>query len=305
MRLLAFTILLSATAGLQADILHLRDGSRHYGELVSQNNNVIVFRIVAADGSSALVRSFPAELVRSVEPGGRPPVTPPLPVGTAPDAGLAADCEQMLREAFELLDDDDRPAALRALQRAVLGAPPPVLEHLEQLCRAARGVALDELLARTRVEVAERTRAGRGFRLRYTTPYERAALGRVLAEMQTERLNRKYAGRTVAAWAAEPAAYTTLQPDTRALVQDASRAAAAIAARLRLDPALRGQVEERTRLEHTRGDLVRLAARLQALAGYTAPLEDDDMFDPAEEAAERLAAETAPASQPVTSDGER
>jgi len=287
MRLIVLMVVGACTASVPADILHLRDGSRYYGRLVSRADQAIVFRIALPDGSSSLVKSFAAEAVQRVELNGcfdAPPAQKP----TATAAEPVRDYEQMLREGFELLDDGDLPAALRAMQRAVLGAPRPVLRQLESLCSEQRGVVLDELLATTRVRVAGMAHDGRAFSLRYATPYERAALGCVLQEEQDGRLGRRYRGRTIAQWAAARDQYTELSPDSRQLVADSSRAAALISARLRLDPRLKRDREQRRRLIHLRRDLSRLAARVMAMPGFTAPVRDNGRSDPTRLVAERL-----------------
>jgi len=187
---------------------------------------------------------------------------------------MESDQEQILREAFELLDDGAPAAALRALQMAVLDAPPDVLPRLEVLCRAARGAALDEVLAATRVRVADLADRGRTFRIDHATPYERAALGRILADDLNARLATRYDDRAVIDWAAAPRDYTELRPDTRQLVGDAARAAALISARLRFDPALRDDKGARVNLIETRQNVGRLAAHCLALRGYTEPTSD-------------------------------
>ena len=299
MRLLLLTVILAATPLVQGDILHLRDGSRHYGELISQNEREIVFRVVLGDSSSTVARTFPAALVERVERTGRLQSRPAAPADQSAGPAAGANYEQMLREAFELLDDRDLPAALRALQRVVLEVPAARLERLDEQCRAARGVPLDELLAGTRLRVAAATRDGRDFKLKYVTPYERAALGRLLAEQQRALLARRHDGRSVAQWAGDWSDYTAVRPGARQLVADAARAAAVIAARLRLDPQIEGGRAERTRLVQLREDLSRLAAHVLALPGYTVPTDGDDAPDPTRDAAEKLAAQPAATSQPA------
>lgn len=299
MRPLALIIILTGTLALQADILHMRDGSRHCGDVVSENDREVVFRVELPDGSGSAVRTFARALVARVERSTqRSAETRPGDVHAAAEPD--EDYEQMLREGFELLDDGMPQAALRALQYVVLRAPPPALERLNEQCRAARGRPLDELLAATRMQVAETGSAGRAFKLLYVTPYESAALGRMLQRVQDARLAGQYGGRSVAEWADHAAEYSSVGPESRALVADAARAGAAISARLRLDPGLRGERTERAHLVKLRGDLARLAAHILALPGYTAPTEDTGGDDPAELAAARLATEAAAASQPAS-----
>jgi hypothetical protein len=180
----------------------------------------------------------------------------------------------------------------------VLGAPQAVLRQLDEQCRASRGVPLDELLARTRIRVAGLAAHDHPFRLTYVTPYEQAALGRILAGQQQELLGRRYQGRTVAAWVESRAEYTEVGPAARQIAGDAARATAIVAARLRYDPQLAGDRAARAHLVELREDLSRLAAHILALPGYTAATGQGAASDPTEEVAERLAAEAA-TSQPV------
>lgn len=277
MRQNAFAIILALAATVQADILHLRDGSRYPGELVAQDDRQVLFRVTLPDGASSVVRSFPVALVARVErtAAGRAAAAAVRP---DPDAGADEDeCAQMVREALELLDDGDLAACLRALQRAVVRAPPELLPSLDALCRADRGLALDELLATARLQAAHRAEDGRALRLTYATQYERAALGRLLARYQAWLLAGRFSGRTLAEWAAARHEYTELHADARQMVADAGRAAAVIAARLRLDPALHGDRVTRQELVDRHAELARLAAHVLALPGYTA----SDAGDPA------------------------
>jgi len=282
MRTIALTIILIGSSAAQADILHLRDGSRHYGELVSQDSQQIVFRVVLPDGSASLVRTFAAATVQRVERTGRldRPPTAEKPT-SAPTTRVAVDYEQMLREAFELLGDGEPSAALRALQMAVQDAPPEELPRLEAQCLATRGVPLDELLATLRIHVSTRVGRGRGFKLDAVTRYERVALARVLQQQTDELLGRTYQERTVADWAARRTEYQELQPDSRRLVADATRAAALISARLRFDPALQKRSKENVRLVQLNRELADLASRVMALRGYQDLNPDDGWIDPA------------------------
>ncbi len=282
MRTRVLAVILIGSSIVQADILHLRDGSRHYGELVSQDSRQIVFRVVQADGTASLVRTFAAATVARVERTGRcdrPPVD--ARPASAPSSRVAVDYEQVLREAFELLGDGDLSAALKALQMAAQEASPETLARLSAQCRRERGVPLDELLATLRVQLAARVGRGRGFKLEAATPYERAALARVLQRQADELLARTHQERTVADWAAQRTEYRELQPDARRLVADAARAAALISARLRFDPALQKRSAENVRLAQLHQQLTDLASRVMALSGYQDLTPDDGWVDPA------------------------
>ncbi len=268
------TLILACPAAIHADILYLRDGTRHTGDLVSRTDQHVVFRIQVPGTTSGVLRTFPAALVARVELTAATPAPTVVEDDASADAGEArstADLLQIVREGFELLDDEDWLAALRALQRAVLAARPPQLAELEQLALQARGTALDDLLAQTRLRVAAQADGGRTFRLSYVTAYERAALGRRLAAEQAALLESAFDGRPLAAWLTHAEEYAEVRPDARRLVAAAGRCAAMIKARLRHDPALAGERDERRRLTELHDALTRLAARVLALRGYTAP----------------------------------
>lgn len=275
---LLFVFWLAAVA--QADILHLRGGSRYYGEFVAEERGQVVFRVVLPDGTASAVRTFPREQVERVERTGRrdvPPEAASRPVESLPGR---PDREQMLREAFELLGDGEPDAALRALQTAVAEADEAELEELERSAQERVGTPLGALLARTRVYVASRAEGGRAFRLEAATAYERAALGRVLDEQIRILLARPHQERTVEEWAAQRAEYKELQPDARTLVANASRAAALLKARLRFDPALKERRAEVARLTQLQRDLVNLAGRVRSMDGFTELDPDDRWIDP-------------------------
>jgi len=225
------------------------------------------------------------------------PVPGSVPV-TATEDARTSDRGQMLREAFELLGDGDLAAGLRAMQRSVADASVAVLGDLDAQCRAARGIPLDALLAKTRIYLASRVGHGRGFRLNSATKYERAALGRMLARQAETLLGREHDGRTVAEWASQLNEYGALKPDARLLVADAARAGALLAARLRFDPALKEKRAETVRLTRLRADLMHLAGWVASLPGYMDLSPDDGWVDPVEPPIAGLAA----ASQPSGSD---
>ncbi len=300
MRSIVCLLVLFTSLGVQGDILHLRDGSRHYGTLIQQTKNEIVFRIVLADGASA-VRRFPASLVKRVE---RTTAQRPEPVPAEgdqpPREAVGVDFEQMLREAYELVDDGDLPAALRAFQRIVSHAPADVLQQLDRHARAARGRALDDFLAETRIRAALDGRRGRLFDFKLATRFEADALGKRLEQLQARLLSTAYRGRTIETWAHQGDEYTELWPDARRMIGDTRLAAAVLGARLRFDPRLKEDRGERRRLVTLRADLARFTAKVSAMPGFTAlGADDSDEDDPTLREARRLAAEQAAASQPA------
>ncbi len=271
MRPVTVLILAALATPVEADILHLRDGSRYQGELVAQDAHEVVFRIQLPDGSANIVMRFDAAAVERVErqldqPPERPPDSRP-----ATPAPPAEHFEQMLREGLELLADDDLPAALRALQRTVLESPPALHAHLDEACRDKTGLALAELLAGVRIRSAL---SGEGFRIRFATHAERPALGRMLAQRHQELLSGKYHGRTLADWARNPEAYEHLQPDAREMLGAARRAAGMLGARLRYDPQLREDRPTRVELVEFRQALARFVDRVTAMRGYTDLLDE-------------------------------
>lgn len=310
-RCLAVVLFLSFGVAASADILYLRDGSRHNGKLISRNPEQVVFRILLPDGRSGLTRAFPAAAVDRIEELDlEPEQSDPADDSPEPMSPQATVEEYLalLNDAFAKLDLEQSAAALRLMQRVVHGAPQGVIDALEHETRAKRDIALDELIAQTRIDVALTADRGRTFKLNYATSYEVRALGRLL-EVRTNRLlTRSYDGRTIEVWAGDARRYDRLTADSRRLVEDARLAAALIGARLRFDPRLRGDGSERARLSRLRGDLTRLAAQISAMRGYTAPgLEDlpreaPAAEDPREPSVPLLpgAAQPAPPRRPTT-----
>lgn len=297
MRLMVCFAVLFAALTAQVDILRLRDGSRYSGTLVERTENEIVFRTELADGASA-VRLFPAGQVERVERSSSDQPGPaPTNASQSQPATAGPDFEQMLREAYELIDDEDLHAALRALRRVVTRAPDDVLEDLERHVRAERGSALDEFMATIRLRAALGAPSGR-FDLKFATRYEAAALGRQLEPLQQRLLSTTYHGKTIAHWAGLRDEYTELQPDAPRMVGDARLAAAVIGARVRFDPRLKSDIAERRRLAVLRADLARLVAKISALPGYTSLGSDGtDRDDPTLVEARRLVAEQAAAQK--------
>ncbi len=268
LRFLAGILLLCFPNGLDADILHLRDGSRHHGHLVLQDEHGVLFRVVRAGGGASVVRAYPADVVERIEivQDDAPAEKSESPAHFTDESATII---QIVREGLELLDDDKPLAALRALQRAAHRAEPDILPRLDRVCRAARGVDLAELLARTRVCAAAEARDGRAFRIRYATTLERPALQRMLGAYQRALLRQSFGGRTLESWLAAPDEYTRLQNDAQSMVANASRAAAVVRARLQFDPALDDDRTERRALIALRQDLVRFGGRVRALTGFT------------------------------------
>lgn len=307
---LCITAMVGAVAA--ADILHLRDGTRHQGEVVRQDDRVVVFRARVGESESFIARSFPVSQVLKIEKGRE------LPIGKRPDAAKAAAAdarlEQMLREGFELLDDKDLTPALRAMQRAVMQAPPEQLDALDQLSRSVRQTPLAELLAQTRIQCAERDTRRKAFEIRNATPFELDVLGRLLETLQGDAMREIFAGRTLAAWAEGPDSYEALQPDAPIMVERVCRAAAILQCRLRFDPRLKTPGKTRAALVRMRDQLSEFAAKVSAMRGFTSVERGDREMpedDPTLAEAERIladearkVAEAAAASQPASQPAE-
>ena len=302
MRLVVCLAVLLTSLTAHADIVHLRDGSRHYGTLIKQTENEIVFSVNLVDGAT-VVRRFPASQIKRVERTAvKRSETPPANLSQSGATALAVDFEQMLREAYELVDDGDLAAALRALRRIVADAPAEVLNDLDGRVRAARGSALDDFVAGLRIRAALDPPRGQLFELKFATRYEAGALGRQLEPLYRHLLDARYDGRTIEVWAGKRDEYAELRPDARRMVSDARLAAAMIGARVRFDPKLKIDVAERRRLVALRADLARFVAKVSRLPGFTS-LDSDaaDRDDPTLAEARRLAAEQAAAEQAATS----
>ena len=304
-----------AAAVASADILHLRDGTRYQGDLIRQDDRVVVFRVRVADSDSTISRSFPVSQVLKIEKGrDLPAAKRPEPAKSAADPRF----EQMLREAFELLDDNDLAPALRAMQRAVTQAPAEQIESLDQLARAARHTPLAELLAQTRIMCAERDARRKAFEIKTSTPLELEVLGRLLEALQGDAMRETFAEKSLAAWAETPDTYETLQPDAPMMVERVRRAAAILQCRLRFDPRMKGTGRTRASLVRMRDQLTEFAAKVSAMRGFTSiersdlDLRDDDptlaeaeriMAEEARRAAEEAAA-TQPAEEPASQPAE-
>ncbi len=257
------------TSPARADILHLRDGSRHYGEVLAESDDEVRFKIVLADGKSSATRAFARRDVRLVERDAVRAVTPPE--DDAPPLTDALDYDQVLREGLELLDDGERGPAVRALQLLVARAPRAQLAELERKTLLIRGRPLAQLLAEARFAQLLAEGAGRRFRARYVTDYEAGAFGALLAQRCDELLAARFDGRSMREWLSSRSDYLALRAESRALARDAGLCVALLSARLSFDPALAGRREERARLVAQRDELSRFAAQLLALPGFTAP----------------------------------
>lgn len=293
----------------QADILHLRDGTRYQGQFVRQTASELEFRIHLGHGRSTAVRRFPLDRVKSIEkaPLSSEPAPQPPPTADRTPPADTGDVAQMLREAFELLNDGDHPAALRAMQKAVTSAGPESLAELERQTRAERGRSLPELMAATRITLAASARTQHGLEIRGATAYETPALGVMLEGLQSDALRAQIAGRGLAAWAAAPTLYAELTPDARVLVERTRRAAAIVAARLRIDPRVRSASPARAALVKLRDDLTALASHVSTLEGFTAlsaetAPDDDPTLIEARRLTELAAEAAAAASRPADAD---
>lgn len=273
MRLSRILVVYWAVQLAHADILHLSDGSRYYGTLITENSATIRFRVYMPDGRSGVVRSFPAGSVRRVERNNQ--LTPPETGRTPQVESNAArvDLDQVMREGFLLLDMQDQAAALRALQSAVLAAGSTGIQELEQLCMIERGIRLDELLAQLRIDAAIRAGRERSFRIRFATGYESAALGRELERRTDVLLSTVNGDRPLRDWPGHEDEYKEFREDSRETVENASLAAAYLSARIKFDPRLKRDLVLRRRLIAEQAALVRFGAHVLALPGYTGDAE--------------------------------
>jgi hypothetical protein len=167
-------------------------------------------------------------------------------VADAPDERRRS--AQILREAYELLDDEDLTAALRALQKLVQRAEPEILAELSAACKRDRGTDLAHLVAQLRLKQARQQAGDEPFMLRFATRYESAALGDLLQREYEQLLAERFDGRSIRGWADSPEDYERLSRDSRPLVLTARRAAGLISSRLRVDNDLRQRPQERRAL---------------------------------------------------------
>jgi len=299
-RSFALLVMLIAALGARADILHLKNGDRHYGRLIRADEREVLFEVVSTDGRMRFEMRFGAASVVRVERSDQT-APPTVRASQAAEAEPAEDYEQMLREAFELLDQADLSAALRAMQRVAGGAQEAVLARLDAFTRSTRDLPLPELVARTRYAEAMADGGGRVFKLGFVTPYEREAMARILAARQAAYLSKRHLGRSIAEWAADREAYTELHPAARNMVADARMAAGIIGERLRIDPILRENRIDRRDLVALRTSLTRFVAHVSSMGGFSALSATESPDDPAVAAARRLATQV-PTSRPA-SDG--
>lgn|GEM_PF-3574451 len=301
MRPHAVVLLILLAIPLQADILTLRDGRRYRGRVIWEGKREIVFRIVVGPNST-VVRRFPRVRIKRIERIDTPPTTSqpkPEEKQHVPPAG--DDFEQMLREASELVHDGEPAAGLRALRRIVTRAPPKTLETLERRVQTERGESLAQWMATLRLRVALRGRGGRLLDVRYATPYEAGALARLAERLHDDRLKHVYDGRTLAQWARAPDDYRTLGPEALPLETDARLAAAAIGVRLRFDPRLKTDRDQRSRLIDLRARLSRLSAHISGLTGFTSLRADPDTLPDPVRAFLRRQRESSATSRPTAS----
>lgn len=288
----------------RGDTLVLLDGTRLEGELVSRDARRVFFRVKESEDEPGRVQQFPTAGVLRVDRDDDGIDEPDAEPSTRPTALSPSQLSQILREAFELLEDKDRPAAMRALQKLVQRAEPETLASLELSCVREHGIGIAELLADLRLQEARRRAGDEPVQIRGATRYEAPALARLLEREYETLVNRELNGRSVKSWSREPQRYDKLTPAAHDLVESARHAAALIGARLRFDYELRKQPQQRRALLDLRDDLARLAALVSALPGYTRPRRStDESADPALETLAQLRkqAEEAAASQPAGS----
>lgn len=301
--LILWLILAGPVAG-RGDTLVLLDGTRLEGELVSRDARRVFFRVQESDDEPGPVRQFPTASVLRVDRNDERIEELDAEPTTRPAALSPGQLRQILREAFELLEDKDRPAAMRALQKLVQRAEPETLATLEISCVREHGIGIAELLADLRLQEARRRAGDEPVQIRGATRYEAPALARLLEREYETLVNREVNGRSVKSWSREPQRYDKLTPTAHELVETARHAAALIGARLRFDHELRKQPQQRRALLDLRDDLARLAALVSALPGYTRPRRStDEGTDPALQTLAQLRkqAEEAAASQPAGS----
>lgn len=204
---------------------------------------------------------------------------------------------QVLREAFELLEDEDWTAGLRALQKLVQRTGPEILDDLNATCARDRGMDLAHLIAHLRLREARERAGDEPIMLRFATRYEGAALGELLQKEYEQLLAERFDGRSVRGWADAPEEYVKLTRDSRPLVLTARRAAGLISSRLRVDFDLRRRPQERRALYELRSAVARLVARVSAMRGFHTshrlPAEDDPAAQKLRELAEHSASQPA------------
>lgn len=297
---LSITLLVAC---LFTDILHLRDGNRHRGTLIREDEKTVVFRIESAAGGASVVRRFDRRDVlrieyRVQEDGGEGEE----PAGDAPEAeagpGQTGVLEQMLREALELIADNEPAAALRALQRIVARSDEPQRVMLDALAREARNRSLAALLAEVRIAAALEAGRGRAFEIRYATQYERSSLGEQLEQLQNSLSGAMVGGRPLIQWTIDE--YGRLDASARQIVSRAQLLSGVVGARLKFDSRLAATGRGRAEVAALRTRMADLAAHIAAMEGYTNPMAEAAGDDPTLTVARRLLEESRAASQPAS-----
>lgn len=246
----------------------------------------------AAGEPGAASEPRPSDIASEPRPSGRE--APGVDAGAQQEERRRS--AQVLREAYELLEDKDWTAAVRALQKLVQRTPPTLLEELNSACQRERGEGLAELLARLRLREAHEQAGDEPITLRFATRYESAALGELMQQEYEQLLAQRFGGRSVRAWAGAIDEYDSLTPQSQELVLTARRAAGLISGRLRADHALRERAQERRALMDLRSEIARLVARVSAMTGFQKSDRFAAIDDPASRKARELAEEAA--SQP-------
>ncbi len=271
----------------QADVLTLRDGTVLRGRVIDEGDRTVIFRIELGEAGS-LSREFLRSQIRRIERGdgaaeeaasqpasegaaGAKAATKPArkvePPRSMSPVARDAYFEQMMREGFELLDDQDEEAALRAFQRLAQRAPESLLKRLDALCQSLRGVALPRLMAQLRMKQAQRDDDTGKIDLGFATRYEAAELGQLLEARYEEILDQVHEGRSLRSWAAKPDEFPAKSREAGAAVRGARAAIGLISARLRQDRALSDDREKRAKLISIRDQLGRFATQVGGAAG--------------------------------------
>lgn len=337
MRTAVLLVIVALTgAAARADILHLRDGTRHSGTLISHTKDEIVFRVRIDAGGSTVVRRYaPADVARIERDQGEPIAipaiasappaddSPPRAAGEPPPpddvearahdripegvsepdgsgAPRASDAwNSVATAAFEALRRDDVARALRDFQRIALRGPREARALVEDRLKLERDADLAGTLAELRVRAALVHGRGRSLRIDFATELEKPALARLLEHRADELLNQRFGGHALRDWAHDPGAYERLTPDAQAMVAAARVAGGLLHARLRFDPRFRDDRAERLRLRRLADALARFAATVARMTGFTSLQEPPELPPTSAAARPPHAPATAPAAPPA------
>ncbi|MBN1346152.1 MAG: TlpA family protein disulfide reductase [Phycisphaerae bacterium] len=248
---LSFLILLASSAACLADRLYLRGGEVKVGKVVKKDADSVHFRITMQGGKLTLVKRYRAADIVKIEEGDQTEVE----TGTSKKepAETSGKSEDDSTESESKASLDDKPAFLEeALDKVKTGKIAPGLRDLTRLvyacsdkedelaelsglCKKRTGQALDEFLAKTRLEEVLEKSKGRSIRLSITK-YERGAMSKELRAVIQEHCAKKIGGTTIDDEIAAPDKYRAEPEDAKEFYKHVTQTLAYTRELVKLEP---------------------------------------------------------------------